>query len=201
MTRNTKLIAVTAAVVLAGGGAAIAAVELAGGSSQSAQALPAPSSFGDGNGLGTGGGDLGGGRYGDGGGGIRPGGGFGGRPGGGFFNSLGAAATYLGVSSAALQSDLQNGQTLAQVAKAQGKPTAGLIAALVAAQKKQLDAAVSSGQLTQPQEQQIEPFLAQRVKDLVDGSRPRFGRGFGGGDDGGGSGNGGGTGSFGSSTA
>ncbi len=212
MSHNSKLIAVTAAVALAaGGGAAFAGVELARSGPSASPAAPAVTSqFGAGSGaLGVGGGDdFGAGRYGRGG----PDDGGPGRFGGGLFGNLGAAATYLGVSTSTLQSEIQNGKTLAQVAKAHGKPVAGLVAALVAAERKQLDAAVSAGTLTRAQEQQLALLLGQRVKDLVDGTRTGrdFGPGFrfgGGGDDGGGGGRfgpgggSGGTGSFGGATA
>jgi hypothetical protein len=114
-----------------------------------------------------------------------------GRGGGGFFGGggqLAAAATYLGVTQAELQSDLQSGKTLASVATAQGKTAAGLVSAMVAAQKTKLDAAVTAGNLTQTQAQSIESSLQQRTTDLVNGTFPQrpdgehgFRGGFGGG--------------------
>ena len=63
---------------------------------------------------------------------------------------LAAAATYLGVSQSDLQTDLQSGKTLAQIANATtGKSSSGLIAVLVAAAKTRLDAAVAAGTLDQ----------------------------------------------------
>src|SRR6476659_9890213 len=50
------------------------------------------------------------------------------------------AADYLGVSLSTLQSDLKGGKTLAQEATAKGKTSSGLIDAIVAAEKKVLDA-------------------------------------------------------------
>ncbi len=148
------------------------------------------------------GGGFGGGRFGDGGG---PGGGLGGRFGRGLFGDLDAAAAYFGVSTTVLQTDLQNGQTLAQVAKAQGKTVAGLVDAMVAVQKQQLEAAVTAGQLTRAQAQQVESSLTQRVTAIVNGTRPGrgFGPGFESGDDRGrfGGDPGGGNGTFGSATA
>ncbi|HVP75052.1 MAG TPA: hypothetical protein VMS63_03440 [Gaiellaceae bacterium] len=96
---------------------------------------------------------------------------------------LSAAATYLGITTDALKTDLQSGKTLAQVADAtSGKSAAGLIQALVASGKSKLDAAVSAGKLTSDQEQTLLASLQQRVTDLVNGTRPSFpgpGRGFG----------------------
>ncbi len=207
MSSRTKLIAGTIVVAaLAAGGAAFAAVELTSSPSASNQALvTAP--FGQGiSGSGLGGGRLGGRGLG---GGLGPGsddgsddGGFrGGLEGGGRLGGTSAASAYLGLTAAALRTDLQNGKTLAEVAKAQGKSVDGLVAAMVASQKKRLDSAVSSGFLTQAQAQQIESTMAARMQDLVNGVRPRFGgagggQGFGLGGSGRG-GSGGGTGSFG----
>jgi hypothetical protein len=200
MTSHTKLVVGTVAVAaLAAAGAGFAAVALTS-SSHASQAATTP--FGQGiYGSGLGGGRLGGRGLG---GGLGPGDGdFGdglGRR--GFFGGTSAAAAYLGLSASALQTQLQNGKTLADVAKAQGKTVAGLVAAMVASQKKRLETAVANGMLTEAQAQQIESQMAQRLEDFVNGVRPQFGGG--GGFDGGlgnGNGNGGssaGTGSFGS---
>jgi hypothetical protein len=199
MSTRAKVIAGTVAVaLLAAGGAAFAAVKLTSTSHEAT--VPAVSSpFSDGLGYGLGGGRLGGRGFG---GGLGPGddGGFG----FGFRRFVGggmtAAATYLGVSAAQLQSDLQSGQTLAQIAKAQGKTLDGLVAAMVVQVKKTLSTAVSQGLLTQAQADQLASRLAARMKDMANGVRPQ--RGFGGPDDGFGPGGGpngsGGTGSFGS---
>jgi hypothetical protein len=96
---------------------------------------------------------------------------------------LSAAATYLGITPAALKADLQSGKTLAQVADAtSGKSAAGLIDALVASEKSKLDAAVSAGKLTAAQEQTLLANVQQRVTALVNGTRPSVpgpGKGFG----------------------
>jgi hypothetical protein len=105
--------------------------------------------------------------------------GFGGR--GGSSDDLDAAASYLGLTSTMLQSDLQAGKTLAQVAGAtSGKTTAGLIAALVAAETTEWDAAVKAGTLTQAQETAMLPTLTQRFTDLVNGTGGHGGHGPGG---------------------
>lgn len=94
-----------------------------------------------------------------------------------------AAATYLGITTDVLKTDLRSGKTLAQVADAtSGKSAAGLIDALVASEKSELDAAVTAGKLTAAQEQTLLANLQQRVTDLVNGARPSFagpGKGFG----------------------
>jgi hypothetical protein len=100
-------------------------------------------------------------------------------PGGGGFghgargDELTAAATYLGVTESALTTQLQAGKTLAQVAGATGgKSAAGLIDALVAAEKSELAAAVSGGTITQAQSDQIATTLQDRFTALVNGTRP-----------------------------
>jgi hypothetical protein len=174
VSSSSKLIAGTIVVaVVAAGGAAFAAMKL----SDSADTYPRPAltaPYGGGVGSSSfGGGRLGGRGFG---GGLGPG------PSGfhGFFDATSSAVTaYLGLTAAALHADLQNGQTLAQVAKVQGKTAAGLVAAIVAVKKKRIDAAVSSGRLTQAQAQQFESRLQQQATDAVNGTRPQFG-GFGG---------------------
>jgi hypothetical protein len=94
---------------------------------------------------------------------------------------LDAAAAYLGVSQDALRAQLQDGKTLADVAKAtKGKSVDGLVAALVADEKQKLDAAVKAGRLTQAQADTILADAKARTTDLVNGTfsaRPhgRFG--------------------------
>jgi hypothetical protein len=93
-------------------------------------------------------------------------------------DELDAAASYLGTTAASLLTQLQAGKTLAQVATAtDGKSTAGLVAALVAAEKTEIAAAVTSGKLTQAQADQITPTLTQRFTDLVNGVHPAGGAG------------------------
>ena len=93
-------------------------------------------------------------------------------------DDLAAAATYLGVSQADLLTSLQSGKTLAQVAAAtNGKSVAGLIDALVAAEKTELAAAVTAGRLTQAQADQIATGLTAHVTAEVNGTRPDHGPG------------------------
>ena len=106
-------------------------------------------------------------------------------PGRGPNDDFAAAATYLGLSQTDLQTALQSGKTLAQVADAtSGKSSSGLIDALVAAEQTELAAAVTAGRLTQAQADQITTNLKQRFTDLVNGVRPAHGpfggHGFGG---------------------
>lgn len=104
----------------------------------------------------------------------------GGRHGGpGFRHHLDAAATFLGVTTAALRAQLEAGTTLAGVAKAQGKAVDGLVAALVADERKELDAAVAAGRLTAAQRDAMLTGVEARVQALVNGERPARGpKGF-----------------------
>jgi hypothetical protein len=89
-------------------------------------------------------------------------------------DGLSAAAKYLGLSASDLQAKLANGQSLADVAKAQKKDVAGLQDAIVAAEKADLDKAVTDKQLTQSQADDALNQLKARIGDLVNGQL-RFG--------------------------
>jgi AraC-like DNA-binding protein len=88
------------------------------------------------------------------------------------FDRLDAAATYLGLTEAQLRSELESGKTLAQVAQAHGKSVSGLVDALVADAKKELDAAVAAGRLTKAQETQMLNSLRDRITNRVNSAKP-----------------------------
>ena len=92
------------------------------------------------------------------------------------FGHLAAAAAYLGLSESELQTQLASGKTLADIAKAQGKSVDGLISALLADEKKELDAAVADGRLTQTQADQLLANAKQRITDMVNGTMTGPGR-------------------------
>ena len=97
----------------------------------------------------------------------------------GFFDGLDVAAAYIGVTEAQLRTQLENGKSLAQVAKDHGKTADGLVAALVADAKQKLDKAVSAKRITQAQADEMLTRLKQRIADLVNatgGAGPLFGR-------------------------
>jgi hypothetical protein len=97
------------------------------------------------------------------------------------FHHLAAAAAYLGLTEAELRTQLSGDKTLADVAKARGKTVAGLVAALVADEKKELQEAVSSGRITQAQADEMIANAQARFTDLVNGTMPEGDRhGFGG---------------------
>ena len=85
---------------------------------------------------------------------------------------LDAAATYLGITEEQLQTELQSGKTLAQVAQAHGKTVDGLVNALVADAKTKVDAAVKAGKLTQSEANDLLAGLKDRITDLVNGRFP-----------------------------
>lgn len=98
---------------------------------------------------------------------------------GGIHESLAAAAKYLGLTEAELKTQLGNGKSLADVAKAQGKDVAGLQAALLASAKASLDKAVAGEDLTQKVADDIYSHLKDRIADIVNGKpgeRPRVTR-------------------------
>ena len=84
---------------------------------------------------------------------------------------LDTVSSYLGIGAADLAAQLRGGKTLADVANAtNGKSAQGLVDALVAAEKKNLDAAVAAGRLTQAQADSIAKMLEQRTTGFVNGA-------------------------------
>lgn len=102
--------------------------------------------------------------------------GFGGR---GDFHHVGpgldAAASYLGLTDAQLDTQLRGGKSLADVAKAQSKSVSGLVDAMVADLKQHLDGEVKEGDLTQAQEDSMLAGAKARITALVNGKAPAFG--------------------------
>jgi hypothetical protein len=94
---------------------------------------------------------------------------------------LEAAAAYLGIDGSELRDRLVGGETLADVARAEGKTPGGLVQALVAEATSRLDEAVADGRLTQERADAMAETLEERITDLVNGERPErgFGRPFG----------------------
>jgi hypothetical protein len=88
------------------------------------------------------------------------------------FAVLEAAATYLDTTEEALRASLRDGKTLAEVAKEKGKSVDGLIDALVAEKTKRLDEAVAAGRLTKAQRDAIVENMRERVTGMVNGRLP-----------------------------
>lgn len=80
---------------------------------------------------------------------------------------LDAAAQYLGLTVSELATKLQSGQSLADVAKAEGKSVEGLKTAMLSDAKAKLDQAVKDGKLTDAQRDQIVAGLESRIDDLI----------------------------------
>ena len=94
---------------------------------------------------------------------------------------LDAAASYLGLTTQQVWSRLMNGQSLADIAKAQGKSVSGLEDAMVNAVADRLQKAVDAGTITAQQRTEILSEIRSHVGELVNrtppgpGARPRFG--------------------------
>ena len=94
------------------------------------------------------------------------------------FRDLDAAAAYLGVDEDELRERMRDGETLADVAKAEGKTVDGLVTAIVASTTKRLDDAVAAGRITKDQRDEIVAGLKQRTTEIVNGTFPAMkGRG------------------------
>jgi hypothetical protein len=85
-------------------------------------------------------------------------------------DSLAAAAKYLGVSESDLRTKLRDGDSLAEVAKAQGKDLAGLEQAILDTAKADLDKAVAAKDLTQSQADDILANLKSHIDNLANGT-------------------------------
>jgi len=118
--------------------------------------------------------------------GFGPGGrhGFGGPgAGGGMVNVPQTASQYLGLSVSQIQTDMQNGQSLSAIANGvSGKSSAGLQAALLAAEQTQLQQAVTAGKMTSSQEQSALSRFQTQLPNILSGTggMPGGPHGFGG---------------------
>ncbi len=88
---------------------------------------------------------------------------------GGRHHGLEAAAKYLGMTEAALRTQLQTGKTLAQVAKDRNKSVDGLVTALVAEKKARIEQAVKEGHLSQAQANELVAGIKEHVTAMVNG--------------------------------
>jgi hypothetical protein len=85
------------------------------------------------------------------------------------FGQLAAAASYLGMTEANLRAALEDGKTLAQVARDRGKSVGSLVTAMTNAARADLNEAVQSGRLTDAQRDSIVNGLRTRITALVNG--------------------------------
>jgi transposase len=89
---------------------------------------------------------------------------------------LDGAADYLGLTETELDERLREGQSLAEIAEAEGKSVSGLKQALLAAAKDGLDQAVEDGRLTDAQRDEMLERLESKIDNLVNG-KPLLERG------------------------
>ena len=87
---------------------------------------------------------------------------------------LSTAAGYLGLTEAQLRTQMNNGKSLAQIAKDRDKSVDGLVDKLVAAKKERIEAAVKAGRLTRAEANEIEADLKQQVTDFVNNGKMEF---------------------------
>jgi hypothetical protein len=80
------------------------------------------------------------------------------------------AATFLGITTSDLQTDLKAGKSLADEATAKGKSVSDLVTALEAPAKSKLDAQVTAGTITQAQETAILARATTQLTTFVNGS-------------------------------
>jgi hypothetical protein len=96
---------------------------------------------------------------------------------GGFRFGLGAGldsvAKALGISTADLKTDLEKGQTIAQIAKSKNVDVNKVIDALVADASARIDQAQKAGHLTQAQADKLKADLKTRITDFVNNGFPK----------------------------
>lgn len=85
------------------------------------------------------------------------------------FGGLEAAATYLGLTRDELRERLESGDTLAEIAGAEGKTVNGLVQAMVDSAEEDIAAAIEAGRFTQEEGDEILADLPQRIEDMVNG--------------------------------
>jgi hypothetical protein len=86
-----------------------------------------------------------------------------------FVDGFDAAAEYLGLSQAELRERLEDGQSLAEIARAEGKSVDALKRALIDEAEESLDQAVEDDELTRGQADEILERLREHVDDFVEG--------------------------------
>jgi hypothetical protein len=87
---------------------------------------------------------------------------------------LEAAARYLGMTQEELRRALEDGKTLAQVARDRNKSVDGLVDALVAPAEQKLAWAVEEGRLTEAEKTEMLSRLREHLTEVVNGRPPRL---------------------------
>jgi hypothetical protein len=85
---------------------------------------------------------------------------------------LSVAADAIGISEDDLRTALEGGQTIAQVAEANGVDRQAVIDAMVAAATERIDQAVTDGRIDQARADEDKAELPDRIAALVDGQLP-----------------------------
>ena len=88
-------------------------------------------------------------------------------------------ASALTMSEADLRTALEGGKTVAELAKERGVDPKRVVDALVAAETKRIDDAVTAGKVTAEQANTAKAGLPARAQAVVDGTKPAGGPGFG----------------------
>ncbi len=88
-------------------------------------------------------------------------------------NLVEESATVLGIDASALKDELQQGKTLAEIAKAKGLTEEVFLQKLEAAEKTRIASAVSSGKITQAQADKMLSGLADRLKQQIENNHPQ----------------------------
>jgi hypothetical protein len=91
-----------------------------------------------------------------------------------FHSKLEAAADYLGMSQSRLFEALEDGKTLAQIARDRDKSVDGLVDALVEDAEQRLDDAVEDGRLAEAEKNEMLAGLRERTRDMVNGRLRRM---------------------------
>jgi hypothetical protein len=94
------------------------------------------------------------------------------RGGPGFGGDLSATAAYLGLDTEELRERLRNGESLADVAEAEGKSVDGLEQTMLDATRQRLDEAVEAGRLTREQADAMLERIEERIAEIVAGDFP-----------------------------
>jgi hypothetical protein len=87
---------------------------------------------------------------------------------------LDGAARYLGMTQEELRRALDDGKTLAQVARDRNRSVEGLVDALVAPAEQKLARAVENGRLTEAEKREMLSRLREHLTEVVNGRPPRL---------------------------
>lgn len=97
---------------------------------------------------------------------------------GGFMGAnISDLSTFFGITTQQLQTELQSGKTLAQIATEHGKTADQLKTYITDQVKAQLDKAVASGSMTQQQEDNVLSQIGQKLDAMING-QANFGLGM-----------------------